>query len=68
MATLISHTSHVLQLLDVSCFKPFKTTLKKERDGTMIKNNYNELDKVTLSRSVDKALDQTLSKNISNSV
>jgi hypothetical protein len=25
---LTSHTSHVLQLLNVSCFKPFKSTLK----------------------------------------
>jgi hypothetical protein len=28
MITLPSHTSHALQPLDVSCFKPFKTTLK----------------------------------------
>jgi len=26
MITLPSHTSHVLQPLDVSCFKPFKIT------------------------------------------
>ncbi len=29
----------------------------------MVKNNYNKLDKVTLARWVDKALDQALSKN-----
>ncbi len=26
--TLPSHTSHALQPLDVTCFKPFKTTFK----------------------------------------
>jgi len=29
MITSPSHTSHVFQPLNVSCFKPFKTTLKK---------------------------------------
>jgi hypothetical protein len=29
MITLPSHTSHVFQALDVSCFKPFKTTFRK---------------------------------------
>jgi len=32
MVTLPSHTSHVLQPLDVSSFKPFKIAFKKERD------------------------------------
>jgi hypothetical protein len=36
--------------LDVSCFKPFKIAFKKERDGAMVKNNYKELDKVTMAR------------------
>jgi len=44
----IVHTSHVLQLLDVSCFKPFKIAFKKERKKTMVRNNYSEIDKVTL--------------------
>jgi hypothetical protein len=30
MITLLSHTSHALQLLDVAYFKPFKTTLEKK--------------------------------------
>lgn len=40
MITLSNHTSHALQLLNVSCFKPFKTTFKRKRDGAMAKNNY----------------------------
>jgi hypothetical protein len=48
MITLPSHTSHALQPLDVSCFKPFKTACKKERDATMAKNKYQEPDKITL--------------------
>jgi hypothetical protein len=62
MVTLLAHTSHVLQLLDVSCFKPFKTTFKKEIDNAMVKNNHCEPDKCTLVSWVDKSLDQSLSK------
>jgi hypothetical protein len=40
MITLPSHTSHALQLLNVACFKPFKTTFRNERDITMVKRNY----------------------------
>ncbi len=46
----------------MSCFKPFKTTFTKEKDNNMVKNNHSELDKATLSRWVDKTLDQSLSK------
>jgi hypothetical protein len=42
--------------LDVTCFKPFKITLRKEKDFAMAKNNYFELDKATLVAWVDKAL------------
>jgi hypothetical protein len=41
MITLPSHTSHVLQPLDVNCFKPFKTTFEKERTNNMVRSNYN---------------------------
>jgi len=59
MVTLLAHTSHVLQLLDVSYFKPFKINFKKEKDNAMVKNNHCELDKCTLASSVDKSLDQS---------
>jgi hypothetical protein len=47
MVTLPTRTSHVLQPLDVSCFKPFKTTFRKERNNAMVMNNQCELDKCT---------------------
>jgi hypothetical protein len=62
MITLPSHTSHALQPLNVSCFKPFKTTFRKEKDNNMVRNYYNEPNKVTLVGWVDKALDLGLSK------
>jgi hypothetical protein len=40
MITLPSHTSYILQPLNVSYFKPFKTTLRKLRDATIIKWNH----------------------------
>jgi hypothetical protein len=40
MITFPSHTSHVFQPLDVACFKPFKTTFRKERNITMVRRNY----------------------------
>jgi len=48
MVTLPVHTSHALQPFDVSCLKLFKTTFRKEKDVAMSKNNYMELDKITL--------------------
>jgi hypothetical protein len=62
MITLPSHTSHALQPLDVSCFKPFKIALKKVRDATMFRNNHMELDKITLIGWVDQAFEQSLTK------
>jgi hypothetical protein len=32
LLTLLSHTSHAMQLLDVSCFKPFKQAFCLLRD------------------------------------
>jgi hypothetical protein len=40
MITLPSHTSHSLQPLNVSCFKPFKTPFRKVRDVVMFRSNY----------------------------
>jgi hypothetical protein len=57
MLTMPSHTSHILQPLDVSCFKPFKTVFRKERDGAMAKKVYIKSNKITLMGWVDKALD-----------
>ncbi len=53
MITLPSHTSHALQPLDVSCFKPFKTTFRKVRDATMFKSNHIELNKIIIAGWVD---------------
>jgi hypothetical protein len=64
MITLPSHTSHDLEPLDVSCFKPFKTTFKKVRNVAMSRNNCMELDKITLDGWVDKVLEQSLTKKI----
>jgi hypothetical protein len=48
--------------LDVSCFKPFKTTFRKENDGAMAKNNYLISKKIILVGWMDKVFDQTLNK------
>jgi hypothetical protein len=48
MVTLPSHTFHLLQPLDVSCFKPFKIAFKKKKDNAMVKNNHCEPNKCTL--------------------
>jgi hypothetical protein len=53
MITLPLNTSYALQPLDVSYFKPFKTTFRKVKDATMSKNNHMELDKITLTKWVD---------------
>jgi hypothetical protein len=67
MITLPSHTSHALEPLDVSCFKPFKITFKKKKNNNMVRNNYNALKKATLIKWVDKALNVALCKrNIKN--
>jgi hypothetical protein len=45
---LLSQTTHVLQHLNISCFKCLKTTFKKERYGVMDENNYTKPKKVML--------------------
>jgi hypothetical protein len=48
MIILFAHTFHAFQPLDVSYLKPLKTTFRKVMDAIMAKNNYMELDKITL--------------------
>jgi hypothetical protein len=62
MITLPTYTSHALQPLNITCFKPFKTSFRKERTSAMVKNNYLEPNKTTLVAWVDKALQQPLKK------
>jgi hypothetical protein len=40
MLTLPLHTSHAFQPLDVSCFKPFKTTFFFKKDAIMARSKY----------------------------
>jgi hypothetical protein len=62
MITLPSHSSHVLQPLDVNYFKPFKSALRKQRDERMFRNNHKELDKVTLACWVNRTFNQSFFK------
>ncbi len=62
MITLPFHTSHAFQPLDAACFKPFKTTFKKERDITMVRRNYKKPNRITLARWVDKTLDLAITR------
>jgi hypothetical protein len=66
MVTLPSHTSHALQPLDITCFKPFKTAFRKEKDTTMVNRNYIDPDNIVLVGWVDKLVDQALSKKKSS--
>jgi hypothetical protein len=62
-----TYLTHIATSRSVNCFKPFKATFGKEKDSNMIQNNHNEPNKTTLTRWVDKALHQSLSKqNIKN--
>jgi hypothetical protein len=58
MVTLPSHTSHALQPLDVTCFKPFKIAFRKEKNTTMVNRNYIDLDNIVLVGWVDKLVNQ----------
>jgi len=64
LITLSFHMSHALQPLNVFCFKPFKTTLRKERDAIiMAKGKYNKFNKFTFIKWVHKTLNQSLTKH-----
>jgi hypothetical protein len=57
MIILPLHTSHTLQPLDASCFKPFKITFKKVMDANMSRSNHMEWNKITLVKWVDQAFE-----------
>jgi hypothetical protein len=62
MITLPSHTSHALQPLNVSCFKPLKITFKKVKDVVVFRNNHMEPNKIIVNRWENKVLEQSLTK------
>jgi hypothetical protein len=45
IVSLPSHTSHALQPLDVSCFKPFKTAFREMRDSWTLVNKGRKVEK-----------------------
>jgi len=56
MVTLLSHTFHAFQPLDVACFKSFNTTFRRERNTTIVTRKYIEPNKITLVGWVNKTL------------
>jgi len=60
MVTFPSNMSHAFQPLNIFCFKPFKTTIREEKDEAMVKNNCLEPNNVMLPNWVDQALEQAL--------
>ena len=65
MVTLPAHTSHALQPLDVSCFKPFKSAFRKIRDAWTLENKGKKVEKADLCQWTAEALDKALTaKNI----
>ncbi len=40
MVTLPFHNSHMLQPLDVTCFKPFKISFRNKQNATMAKKQF----------------------------
>ena len=63
--SLPSYTSHVLQALDVSCFKPFKYAFRQIRDFWTVLNNDKKVEKTILCEWTSQALERSLiPKNI----
>ena len=60
LLTLPSHTSHAMQPLDVSVFKPFKTFFKEYRDFWTSRNLNQPATKQTLAHWVSLALKRAL--------
>jgi hypothetical protein len=63
MVTLFAHTLHVLQPFNVTCFKLANNVFKKMKIVLWQKKNYIEPNKITLTKWVDKALQQFLKKD-----
>jgi hypothetical protein len=67
IVSLPSHTSHALQPLDVSCFKPFKTAFRQIRDSWTLINKGKKVQKQDLCEWTAQALQKVLSsKNITS--
>jgi hypothetical protein len=62
LLTLPSHTSHALQPLDVSIFKPFKQFFCQYRDFWMSRNLNEEASKETLAQWVSLSLKKALTE------
>lgn len=60
MVTLPSHTSPVIQPLDVIYFKSFKNAIIRDRNFVMIVNNYFKPNKIMFVGWVDKVLEMFL--------
>ncbi len=63
MVILPTHSSQMLQPLDVTCFKPFKNGFKKMKNNVEAKNKYLELNKITLIEWVDKWVAKALQQS-----
>jgi hypothetical protein len=61
LLTLPSHTSHAMQPLDVSCFKPFKQAFRLLRDVWTLRNKSRGASKEVLAEWVSQALEKALS-------
>ncbi len=64
MVTLPSHTSHVLQPLNITYFKPFNKCIQKGTKFYYDKQNYLEPNKIILVGWVEKVFKQSLKKEI----
>jgi hypothetical protein len=65
IVSLPSHTSHALQPLDVSCFKPFKAAFRQIKDSWTLVNKGRKVEKQDLCEWTSQALQKALSsKNI----
>ena len=60
MISLPSHTSHCLQPLDISCFRPFKESFRAHRDAWTKKNIGKRVGKKILAQWVSLALHRAL--------